>query len=73
VCGKNMEKIYGRIGKYFIHVHHIKFISTFNVKHLIDPIKDLVTVCPNCHSMLHRKLDGEYLSIKELKNIIEQS
>ena len=22
---------------------------------IIDPVKDLIPVCPNCHAMLHRK------------------
>ncbi|MBK9012922.1 MAG: HNH endonuclease [Saprospiraceae bacterium] len=46
-------KKYGGIGKDFIHVHHIVPISKPGEKYEIDPINDLIPVCPNCHSMLH--------------------
>lgn len=36
----------------------------------IDPAKDLVPVCANCHRMLHRKRD-KVLSIEELKEIVK--
>ena len=72
VCKMNLESIYGQLGKNFIHVHHEKFVSSYSGKHLIDPIKDLKPVCPNCHSMLHRKIDGKHLSIKELEKLLKQ-
>jgi 5-methylcytosine-specific restriction protein A len=68
VCGFNFEKVYGKYGKDFIHVHHIIPISTINDTYKIDPIKDLRPVCPNCHAMLHRKKDVK--SIEKLKEII---
>lgn len=66
VCGMNFEKTYGEIGHHFIHVHHIVPVSQLGPGYIIDPIKDLVPVCPNCHAMLHRK-DPPYLpnEIKE--------
>jgi 5-methylcytosine-specific restriction protein A len=67
ICGTNLEKIYGEVGKDFIHVHHIDFFSNFTEEHKIDPIKDLITICPNCHAMLHRKVNGKYLTINQLK------
>jgi 5-methylcytosine-specific restriction protein A len=70
ICGINLEDMYGEIGKNFIHVHHITFHSSIKKKHKIDPENDLITVCPNCHSMLHRKIRGEYLTVEELKNKI---
>ena len=39
--------------------------------YIVDPIKDLFPVCPNCHSMLH-KIDPPY-SIEELKKIINEN
>lgn len=70
VCGMDFEKMYGEIGHDFIHVHHIIPISTIGEEYKIDPIRDLVPVCPNCHAMLHRGRDGEVLTIDELKEII---
>jgi 5-methylcytosine-specific restriction protein A len=68
ICGFDFEKIYGDIGKEFIHVHHIIPLSEINKEYVIDPIKDLVPVCPNCHAMIHRKIPA--LTIEELKKII---
>lgn len=73
ICGFNFQELYGEIGKSFIHVHHIKFISSNrgNV-YQINPLIDLIPVCPNCHAMLHRKLNGKYLSPAELKRLISE-
>ena len=55
ICGMDFEKIYGEIGHHFIHVHHIIPVSQLGPDYIIDPLHDLVPVCPNCHSMLHKK------------------
>ncbi|MDP6850432.1 MAG: HNH endonuclease, partial [Planctomycetota bacterium] len=31
----------------------------------LDYESDLIPVCPNCHAMLHKKVDGEELSLAE--------
>lgn len=55
VCGFNFEDKYGDLGRNFIEVHHKKEISSFlGENYNVDPIKDLIPVCSNCHSMLHR-------------------
>ena len=65
VCKINFESIYGEIGKDFIHVHHIVQLSSIRKEYEIDPVNDLRPVCPNCHSMLHRK--NPPYSIEEMK------
>ena len=72
ICGTNFEKIYGDIGENFIHVHHMKFHSSIKNIHKIDPETELITVCPNCHSMLHKKMNEKYLSIEELKKRVKK-
>ena len=67
-CGFDFHQVYGDLGKGFIHVHHLKPIHTLGGAYLLDPENDLRPVCPNCHSMLHRK--KEVLSIEELRNIL---
>jgi 5-methylcytosine-specific restriction protein A len=69
----DFEKMYGEIGHGFIHVHHIIPISTIGEEYKIDPIKDLVPVCPNCHAMLHKGKEGEVLTIDKLKEIIDKN
>jgi 5-methylcytosine-specific restriction protein A len=55
VCKLNFEDRYGELGKGFIHVHHVIPISEMGADYVVDPLKDLVPVCPNCHAMLHRR------------------
>lgn len=68
VCDFDFEKTYGAIGKSYIHVHHIVPLSEIKQEYDIDPKRDLVPVCPNCHSMLHRS--KEVLSIEKLKELL---
>jgi len=72
VCCFDFEKEYGILGKGFIHIHHIIPISDSGRAYRVDPINDLRPVCPNCHSMLHRRnppLTIDELRIEKKKNI----
>ena len=55
VCGFDFAVAYGDLGKGFIHVHHLKQLSDIGSEYEVDPITDLVPVCPNCHAMLHKR------------------
>lgn len=68
VCGFDFEKTYGELGKKFIEAHHLKPVSqmTENEKTSID---DIVMVCSNCHSMIHRK--KPWLTVDKIKSIIK--
>jgi predicted restriction endonuclease len=65
VCKMSFGETYGQIGEGFIHVHHIKPLSSVAEKYAIDPVHDLVPVCPNCHAMLHRQ--SPPLTVEELR------
>jgi 5-methylcytosine-specific restriction protein A len=54
VCNFDFEKVYGPIGKGYVHVHHLTPVANIAETYQVDPIKDLRPVCPNCHAMLHR-------------------
>lgn len=72
VCGFDFEKQYGNIGRKFIEVHHRTEISSYSgEKHKVDHIKDLIPVCSNCHSMLHRTRPA--LSIEELQSFLKEN
>jgi len=73
VCGLSFEKMYGDLGKGFIHVHHIVPLNQINEEYEVNYKTDLIPVCPNCHAMLHRKVDSDYYSIDELKLIVKKS
>lgn len=73
ICGLNFEERYGEIGKNFIEVHHVNFISTsYGKPYKIDPSTELIPVCSNCHSMLHHKYKGMYLSPEQLKQMVHK-
>ena len=56
VCKIDFEKHYGsELGKDYIHVHHRKDLALSEGRHKVDPIKDLIPLCPNCHAMVHKK------------------
>lgn len=64
ICGFDFEEVYGELGEGLIHVHHIVPVSKIGPGYIIDPVRDLIPVCPNCHAMLHRAdppLDPDYL------------
>ncbi|HEC73711.1 MAG TPA: HNH endonuclease [Methylophaga aminisulfidivorans] len=54
VCKFNFEEVYGDIGKDYIHVHHVIPLNEIRKEYKVDPIKDLIPLCPNCHAMIHR-------------------
>lgn len=67
ICDFNFEEAFGEIGKGFIHVHHITPISEIGQEYEIEPLKDLIPVCPNCHAMIHSKRPA--FGINEIKHI----
>lgn len=71
VCETDFEKKYGSIGKNFIHVHHKIELHTIRKEYTVNPITDLIPVCPNCHSMLHKKKPAYF--VEELKQIIKDT
>jgi hypothetical protein len=59
------------INKYgieFIECHHRTPIAQTGVTE--TTLKDLALVCANCHRMLHKQFDGRFLSIEELREIV---
>lgn len=54
-CGMDFGAVYGSIGDGYIHVHHLVKLADIGEKYVVDPVKDLLPVCPNCHAMLHRE------------------
>lgn len=67
ICGIDFAEVYGKVGDGFIHVHHIVPLSSIGKDYVVDPVNDLIPVCPNCHAMLHRLENGTTLSVEELR------
>lgn len=70
VCGFNFEKVYGNHGKNYIHVHHIVPLHTIGKRYKIDPIKDLIPLCANCHAMIH--IGKEMKTVDKLKELLRK-
>lgn len=69
VCGFDFGLVFGEEFSGKIEVHHKKPISEIGEIYVVDPVNDLVPVCPNCHMMLHSKPGGVY-TVEELKEIL---
>lgn len=70
ICGFDFAERYGKPGEGFIHVHHIVPISIIGKEYVLDTVKDLIPVCPNCHYMLHRSTPP--MQPQELKELMEK-
>jgi 5-methylcytosine-specific restriction protein A len=70
VCNLDFEEQYGAIGEGFIHVHHTVPISSIGESYKLDPVQNLIPVCPNCHAMLHKRQPP--FTVDELKVILLQ-
>jgi 5-methylcytosine-specific restriction protein A len=68
-CGFNFQEVYGELGNDFIVVHHLTPVSIMGEDYVVDPEKDLVTICANCHAMVHRK--NPPLTLNELKRLLK--
>jgi len=54
-CDADLTKTYGdELGRRAIHVHHVIPMATRGKEYQLDPVKDLVPLCPNCHNVIHK-------------------
>ena len=52
-CGFDFGTVYGPECEGYIEVHHRQMIASRNGPFQINPLTDLVPLCPNCHRALH--------------------
>lgn len=71
VCGFNFQRTFGVLGERFIHVHHLVPVAASQGEREIDPMRDLVPVCPNCHAMIHRVAPP--LEIEQLRELLRRN
>jgi 5-methylcytosine-specific restriction protein A len=53
-CDIDFAAVYGELGGDFIEVHHIFPLAGLENPRPVDPIREMVPLCSNCHSMAHR-------------------
>lgn len=67
-CGMNMRDTYRGLKNNFVHVHHLNPVAEAGITKL-DPIRDMVPLCPNCHAIAHmRNPPYTVLEIKQMIN-----
>ena len=71
-CDVDMGRRYGPYAAGLIHVHHVQPVSTYEEPRSINPETDLVPVCPNCHSVIHRE-KSKTLTVAELREMLQQA
>lgn len=67
VCSFSFPEAYGEVGEGFIEAHHTRPIAQLSPDTKIS-IVDLVPICSNCHSMLHRS--RPWLTVEQLHTIV---
>ena len=67
-CGFSFETTYGDLGAGYAEVHHVVPVSQMNGSYRIDPSRDLVPLCANCHAMVHRIEPP--MDVKSLRDLI---
>lgn len=72
ICGIDFGEVYGEAFSGKIEIHHRKPLYEIKEDYVVDPIKDLVPVCPNCHMVIHSKKDGVY-TVEEVKFMVHKS
>lgn len=57
--------------KGLIEVYHVKPLSTIGEEIVIDSKNDLVPICLNCHTMIHRSKDNIF-SVEKLRGLVQR-
>ena len=74
ICGFDFGAFYGEEYEDMVHIHHVIPLAAIRENYEVNPVEDLLPVCPNCHMVLHRinKNKQRELTAEELKIRIEQ-
>lgn len=70
-CSLDFRERYGDIGAGVIEVHHIQPLAQTSSVRTVDPIRDLVPLCPNCHTIAHRR--NPPLTVTELRELLQSN
>ena len=70
ICDFDFGKFYGPEAEGFIHVHHREQLAKAAGRRKVDPIEDLVPLCPNCHSVVHLRKNA--YEVDEVKKMVQR-
>jgi len=67
-CDFDFEKFYGPAGAGIIEVHHLLPVHLMTERRVVDPRSELVPLCSNCHTMVHR--EDPPFTIEQLRSFV---
>ena len=70
VCGLRFEDVYGKLGAEFSEAHHRIPLNQLRGS-VRTRLEDLITVCANCHRMLHH-MQGRRDDVERLRAIVRR-
>ncbi|MCU1634104.1 MAG: hypothetical protein JWM61_2756 [Micrococcaceae bacterium] len=70
-CGLDMEQTYGEKGRDLVQVHHLTPLAHRGAECDIDPLIDLVPLCPTCHVVAHSRWPDSY-SVEEIRAMLRE-
>lgn len=72
VCRIDLATVYGPKAEGLVHVHHLVPLAEVGDSYEVDPERDLVPVCPNCHAVIHLDRDKP-LTPLEVRKMIDRA
>jgi hypothetical protein len=70
VCEMSFRQRYGVEMEGLIHVHHLVPLSEIREGYAPDPARDLVPICPNCHTVIHAR--GVTRTVEEVRAMLKR-
>jgi len=70
-CNVSLGDVYGDQFAHKIHIHHLNPVASYEGEVAVNPMTDLVPICPNCHFVIHSKKDP--YTIEEIKQFIKMT
>jgi len=67
-CQFDFGSVFGAQFAGLITVHHVKPLASIGKTYRVDPSKDLVPLCPNCHLLAHQRTPP--YSVDELRDLL---
>jgi predicted HNH restriction endonuclease len=71
VCRLDFGATYGPAAASYIHVHHLVPLAEIAEEYEVDPVGELIPVCPNCHAVIHLRTPP--FSIQEIKEMFARA
>lgn len=71
-CGLDPEQVYGIEATALIQVHHITPLAHLGAGYEVDPLVDLVPLCPTCHVVAHSRWPVPY-GVEDIRTMLREA